>query len=132
MFPSLKNGDYLLVDQKYYSSPKHAIERGDIVICRRPLANEQLLIKRVIGLPNEYIELLSNGSIFINGQYYKENYLPDEGFKIIPWCWELSDAEYVLLGDNRSDSFDSRKFGPIYYEQICGRAWLRLFPLKLL
>ena len=87
---------------------------------------ERPFIKRVIGLPNESIEITS-GRVLVNGQQLEEPYADlnensQEGY------WHLKDGEYLLLGDARSYSNDSRTLGPFHETSIKGKAWLVYWP----
>lgn len=130
MEPTFFTGDYLIIDELSYRirEPK----RGEVIILRAQ-NNPVFYIKRVIGLPNEKIEIKGN-KVYVfdkenkNGYQLKENYLsehetyPDDYF-------ELKNNEYLVLGDNRPKSFDSRQFGPIQKKNITGKVFLRLWPL---
>ncbi len=89
------------------------------------------LIKRVIGLPGDRIQAI-NGQVYINGQLLKEPYLPtatpteDLPLTVVP------KGAYYMLGDNRTDSRDSRYIGPIPGHLIVGRAFVRVWPLSRL
>ena len=135
MLPNFHNGDYILTDKISYRFrlPK----RGDVVIFHSPTYPEREFIKRIIGLPGEKI-LLKEGKIFINGKRLSEPYLPPhtstrpglflkEGKEVI-----VPLSEYFVLGDNRSNSSDSRDFGPIPRKAIIGKAWLRYWPFSRL
>jgi signal peptidase I len=105
-------------------------ERGDIVVFRSPEFGGVDLIKRVVGLPGDKIEVKS-GALYVNGEYQEEPYLnpalPDEssyGPMVVP-------PGYIFaMGDNRADSADSRFFGPVPYDHIVGEAFLRVWPLN--
>jgi signal peptidase I len=110
-------------------------ERGDIVIFRHPEKNERLLIKRVIAMPFENFKI-SEGKIFINGELLDEPYLPEdivtsggsyfnEGTE-----YNIPIYTYVLMGDNREKSSDSRVFGPVRDQLIIGRAAAVYYPLR--
>jgi signal peptidase I len=93
-----------------------SLQRGDIIIFEW---EENSLLKRLVGLPGETIEI-RQGSIIINGEVYNEPY------DVIPPEYErepikLGQDEYYVLGDNRNDSRDSHNFGPITGEMIKGR-----------
>ncbi|ATW24591.1 signal peptidase I [Candidatus Formimonas warabiya] len=126
MYPVLQPGDRIIVNKIIYrlSVPK----RGDIVVFRFPLDEKKYYIKRIIGLPGETIEGKGN-SIFINGKAYPENYLPggviyqDFGPVHIP------KGEYLVLGDNRGDSFDSRSWGTLPENRIQGKAIILYWPV---
>mgnify|MGYP001206375710 CR=1 FL=1 len=110
-------------------------ERGDIVIFRHPEKNERLLIKRVIAMPFDNFKI-SGGKVYINGEVLEEPYLAD-GVKTFGGNYFNEDKEYtiprytyVLMGDNREKSSDSRVFGPIRSQLIIGRAALVYYPLN--
>jgi signal peptidase I len=94
------------------------------------IPQDQLLVKRVVGLPGEKVEI-SNDKLFINGSRV---ILPNEssrtsldfpytGFPNIITNITLSDTEYFVIGDNRTNSVDSRFYGPIKWSNIVGRVW---------
>ncbi len=116
MIPNLENHDYIIVDQLSYRlrEPK----RGEIVVFSLK-NNSQRLIKRIIGLPGEEIEIIDN-KINILNETLNEEYI---SFKEIDnQIISLRDNEYFVLGDNRLSSYDSRRFGLITEEDIIGRA----------
>lgn len=132
MSPNLKNNDILILDKLVYRFKD--IERGDIVSLY--YADTKYLIKRVIGLPGEYIEFIDN-KLYIDGTLYEEDYLNDDvvtdnfslnylGYDKIP------DDMYLVLGDNRSNSKDSRdeSVGLIKKSDIIGKVRLRIWPLN--
>lgn len=131
MIPTFENGNYLIVDKISYKlkDPK----RNDIVIFRYPSDQTKFFIKRIIGLPNETVDIKGNAVTITN------NANPD-GFKIDePYVkntsnnithLELKDDEYFVMGDNRGGSSDSRYWGAVKRELITGRAFLRLLPIN--
>ncbi|MBI2054405.1 MAG: signal peptidase I [Candidatus Staskawiczbacteria bacterium] len=132
MVPSFMPGDYLIVDELSYrfSNP----ERGNVIVFKYPKDTTQRFIKRIIGLPNETIEIKDGKVTIYNSGAVAllEEYLPDdlktEGeTKVV-----LGDDEYFVLGDNRSRSFDSRMWGTVPKGNIIGKAYLRIFPLNTL
>lgn len=109
--------------------------RGEIIVIKHPDDPKLFVIKRVIGLPNETFMIL-NGSIYIDGKLLNELYLSEdtqtneksyilEGELLI-----IPENAYVLLGDNRSNSSDSRTWGPIDMDSIVGRGLLVYYPLE--
>ncbi len=123
MEPTLSTGQRLIVEKLSYRF--ELPERGDIVVVR--LEQFELpLIKRVIGLPGEMVEIRQN-HVFINGVLLPEAYLPitrqqNYGPFIVP------EGNIFVMGDNRSVSNDSRFFGPVPMEQILGKAWASYWP----
>ena len=101
--------------------------RGDVIVLDSPRQDE-LLIKRVIGLPGETVTVQA-GRVSINGTLLEEPYVRE--FCTYPSCdgtWELGPDEYFVLGDNRSHSLDSHSFGPVQRSAIKGVARLRYWP----
>ncbi len=101
--------------------------RGDVVVLDSPRKDE-LLIKRVIGLPGETVAVQA-GRVTINGTRLEEPYVLE--FCTYPSCngtWELGPDEYFVLGDNRSHSLDSHSFGPVQRSAIKGVARVRYWP----
>lgn len=102
--------------------------RGDVVVLESPRSDDDLLIKRVIGLPNEYV-VLRNGRVYINGELLDEPYIDE--FCTQRSCngeWLLGSDEYFVLGDNRQNSMDSHSFGPVKRSTITGIARVRYWP----
>lgn len=95
------------------------INRYDIVIF---WYNDQLLIKRVIGLPGDEL-VIKNHQVFVNGQKLEENYL-DEPMSTADQCFLVPQNHYFVMGDNRNHSYDSRKIGFIPKKDIIAIAKL--------
>lgn len=123
MSPTYKEGNIIVVNKLSYKIGN--IKRGDIIVLSE---SEKYMIKRVIGLPGEVIEYKDN-RLYINGVEQEETYLDSsvltEDFtsKMIP------EDKYLVLGDNRSDSLDSRDYGFISKKQIIGKVWFKIWPL---
>ncbi len=132
MEPTLMIGDRILVDKLSYHL--HAIGRGDIVVFATPPGedagpNVKDLVKRVIGLPGETISS-AGGQVVINGKPLKEPWLPKGTVTTGITTQVIPPNEYFVMGDNRSDSQDSRFFGPIHRSLIVGRVVLKIWPLS--
>ncbi|RME85818.1 MAG: signal peptidase I [Caldilineae bacterium] len=124
MEPTLYGHQRLVIEKiSYHLHPPH---RGDIVVLRVPGYGQDMLIKRVIGLPGETIEI-KDGVVFINGQILPEPYLDGSARGNYPSTLIPPDY-YFVMGDNRNNSNDSRSFGPVPRDAIVGRAWLRYWP----
>ncbi|MCK5744207.1 MAG: signal peptidase I [Caldisericia bacterium] len=136
MYPTLNDGDYILINRMAYvtDGPK----RGDIVVFEPPYSGKDDYIKRVVGLPGERIEFKA-GEIWINGVLLREDgdHLFTEPENGIPELNKndkslegdmIADGEYFVVGDNRSHSLDSRSFGSVKKSQIQGKAFLIFLP----
>lgn len=124
MQPALQEGERVIVDKISYLLG--APQRGDIVVLSIE-GEPKDLIKRIIGLPGETIEL-AGGIIYIDGQPLDEPYLAP-GSTGAHRATRLGADEYFVMGDNRNNSRDSRSFGPIRREAIVGRAWIIYWPV---
>lgn len=134
MEPNLHDYQYIVIDEISYRF--RDVARGEIVVLKNVDNQRQYLIKRVIGLPGEQVEITPAGNVVItntafpDGLILTEEYLGQEIETHGVNSWQLKDHEYFAMGDNRSASLDSRIFGPITQENIVGRAWVRAWPLK--
>ncbi len=129
MEPNFSGGEYLIVDELSYHL--HNPNRGDVVIFRPPLDQKVFYIKRVIGLPNETLEIRNDKIIIKNasnleGFQLDESYIKYQGEKNMTVT--LGPDQYFVMGDNRPVSYDSRSWGPVSRNEIVGRAFLRLLP----
>ena len=132
MEPTLEVGDRILVDKLSYHL--HAVHRGDIVVFATPPGedagpNVKDLVKRVIGLPGETISS-AGGQVVINGKPLKEPWLVKGTVTTGITTQVIPPNEYFVMGDNRSDSQDSRFFGPIHSSLIVGRVVVKIWPLS--
>ena len=131
METTLQDGDNLITDKLTYrfSDPK----RFDIVVFPYKDNTDQLLIKRIIGLPNETIQIIG-GKIYVDGSELIEEYgkeiIESAGLAADPIT--LGPDEYFVLGDNRNKSQDRRfaSVGNIHRSDLIGRAWVRIWPLN--
>lgn len=131
MDPTLENGEYLIIDEITYRL--NAPERGDVIVFRYPKDTTKFFIKRIIGLPNETVEI-KDGIVTIYNEENKNGLTLDESFLVRHSGGnshlKLGSEEYFVMGDNRPASSDSRYWGPVPKENITGRALVRLLPLK--
>ncbi len=143
MEPTLHIGDRILVSKLSYHL--HGVGRGDIVVFDRPAAENcggaevNDLVKRVIGLPGETISL-SRGNVYINGKELDQSWLPasEQGLTVpgppgpaysLSRPYVIPPNDYFMMGDNRTDSCDSRYWGPISRNLIVGKVDLRVWPI---
>lgn len=127
MVPALHPGERLWVS----AVPAAALRRGSIILLKRPSEPEGFFLKRLIGFPGERV-LVRNARVFINGEPLSEGYVdPRAALEPKPdAAWTLGPDEYIVLGDARDDSLDSRRWGPVRVREIAGRVAFRLWPLK--
>jgi signal peptidase I len=131
MEPNFHNGDYILTEKISYKFREP--ERGEVIVFKAPNRPDADYIKRIIGLPGEKVKVIE-GIIYINDQKLPEQYEPinfqtfsgrflQEGQEFI-----VPENQYIVFGDNRSHSSDSREFGPVDKDFIIGRALIRYWP----
>ncbi len=132
MEPGFHDGDYLLIDEISYrfDEPK----RGDVIVFRYPENKSQFFIKRIIGLPGETVEISKNQVKIYNGEFPQgfalgEEYLSKGQETTGAFLEKLEGGKYYVLGDNRLQSSDSRRWGALDKSFITGKAWLRLWPV---
>lgn len=134
MVPAYEDGEYLIIDEASYYFFR-APARGEVIVFRYPQNPKQFFIKRVIGLPNERIQIHNGAVVIQNGEYpngfvLHEPYLP-EGLRTSGEIEiKLSDQEYFVMGDNREFSSDSRRWGALNRRFITGRALIRAWPIN--
>jgi signal peptidase I len=151
MVPSIEVNDRVMVNKLAYELGEP--ERGDVVVFHDPAEpdlEESIpeavirsvleavgvrtrgrddLIKRVIGLPGETIEIMGN-QVLVNGAAIEEPYLDEAVTMADEGPFEVGEDEVFLMGDNRQFSFDSRRFGAIALENVIGRAFVVIWPLS--
>jgi len=132
MLPNFENGEYLIVDE--FSYHFRAPVRGEVIIFRAPRNTSEFYIKRIIGLPEEKVEISDGAITIFNNEFPEGMELSEAYIKNISRDRDLSltlkPNEYFVLGDNRPMSSDSRVWGPLEENLIIGRAWLRLWPFN--
>ena len=134
MQPTLMIGDRILVDKLSYHL--HGVHRGDIVVFGKPPGENagpevKDLVKRVIGLPGDTVSSAA-GQVDINGTPLKEPWLVKGTVTTGIQKQKIPPGKYWVMGDNRSDSQDSRFFGPIPKSLIVGRVVLKIWPITAL
>ena len=127
MDPTLEDNQFLVVEKVSYRL--HEPERGDIIVFRDPNGDKRKLIKRIVGLPGEVVEI-RNGQVLIDGQPLDEPYIVDPGRYSQPPT-EVPQGQYFVLGDNRNNSSDSHYWGTFPRQRIVGKAWLSYWPPRL-
>ena len=127
MYPTLEEGDIMILNKTayYFNEPK----RFDIVVVDMP---DEYLIKRVIGLPGEHIEY-KNNTLYVDGKEIEEDF--DHGktddFNIEELgSVNVPEDSYLVMGDNRENSLDSRELGFMKTDQLLGRTSLIVLPFN--
>lgn len=129
--PSMKGtldaGDVTIVNKLVYKF--RTIKRNEIVSINQ---KDKIMVKRVIGLPGEHIEYKDN-KLYVNGSLVLENNISVEtkDFKLEDIGYETIPKDmYFVLGDNRTNSSDSREFGLVKKDEIIGKIVMRLYPFS--
>jgi signal peptidase I len=150
MLPTIEVNDRVMVNKLAYTWGEP--QRGDVVVFRDPREEEEEesipeavirsvleavgirtrgrddLIKRVVGLPGETVEVRDNRVVIdgtpLDEPYLEEVFMPDE-----PQI-TVGDDQVFVMGDNRNASFDSRRFGPIALEDVVGEAFVTIWPIS--
>ena len=120
---SLNDGDITVISNFHYNL--FDIKRGDVVSVRHSNA---LLIKRVVGLPGDQLRF-EDGMLYVNDEVYEnENFIIDPDFN--ETYDEIEKGYIFILGDNQTDSLDSRDIGPVLKENVDGKIVFRFFPFN--
>ncbi len=114
MNPTLQDGEYLIINNLGYLLDEP--EKGDIVVFRHP-RNELNLIKRVVGVPGDQVEI-NNRTVWINGEVQEEPFIADS--PNYGGSWVVPDGQYFVLGDNRNNSSDSHSWGFLTRREFVG------------
>ena len=134
MDPTFKDKEYLIIDKLTYNLGK--IHRGDVVVFRFPFKNERYLVKRIVGLPGDTVTLQTNGEITIkneqnpDGFTIPESYVTNKDQDSFTITIPKDSNKVLVLGDNRSVSYDSRAWGLLEKDRLVGRVYLRLWPIN--
>jgi len=151
MVPTLLEGDYLFVSKMAYGYSKFSFPgglipvkgriwegaptRGEVVVFRDPQDLSTYFIKRIIGLPGETVAVADNTVTVVNkdhpsGFKLNETYLPAGLITAGNETYAISSSSYLVFGDNRPFSFDSRSWGPLPAKNMIGLVRVRLWPLN--
>lgn len=127
MEPTLNNYDVVIAEK--ISLYKNELTRGEVIVFdARPVENE-LFIKRIIGLPGDTVEI-NNGGVYVNNKKLAESYLKPYTYTEMEMKVTVPEGKIFVLGDNRKVSNDSRYIGPIEIKKIKGHAVYRIFPFN--
>ena len=139
MEPNFNHGDLVFINK--LSTSVGSPDYGDVVICKLDEgAGYENIIKRVIGLPGDEINIVENEEdeevydLYVNGKYIEEDFLGEPMMTDgnIEYPFEVPENSYFVMGDNRNESLDSRKesVGAIHKDQLMGKVVLRLYPFS--
>jgi len=131
MSPTFENGDYLIIDQVSYKF--NTPQRQQVIIFKYPNDTTKFFIKRIIGLPDETVEIIGSDVFIKNSEHpegfkLEENYIVNNGNNNV--VKKLGENEYFVMGDNRNASSDSRIWGSLEKSFIIGKTFLQLLPIK--
>jgi signal peptidase I len=157
MEPTLHTGQYILVNKLVYFHfdlnapmrllpgqeelpqriiyPFYQPRRGDIVVFEYPQDVSKDYIKRVIGLPGDQVEI-RDGQVFVNGYQIEQPYLEGAptycviGYACQSGIVTIPEGHLFVMGDNRSNSSDSREWGPLSFDRVIGQAWVLYYPVS--
>jgi signal peptidase I len=132
MMPTLTDQERIFINKFTYHYGLGGVERGDMVVFKYPLDPSKSYIKRVVGVPGDWIQIV-DGNVFRNGKRLAETYVPEEyrDHASLNLRQVLKD-EYFVLGDHRSSSNDSRSWGMVPRKYIYGKAVFVYWPLEKL
>ena len=123
MEPNFHAGDYLISSRQSYKLFGEP-QRGDVIVFKSELlddnGNEKNLIKRIIGLPGDVIEI-TDGYVYVNGEKIQEDYLPGQGISGEMDAITVPENQLFVMGDNRENSLDSREVGCIPLKEVLGK-----------
>ena len=147
MVATLEPGDRVLVARVSRTASRRR-QRGDIVVFKYPLDTHVVFIKRIIGLPGRHVSL-RGGHVYVNGRAaeralrrqgrrptgaHRSRGTPRRSTMSEPWSlhqpYTVPAGHYFVMGDNRTDSDDSRDWGPVPARDLIGRAFLIYWPLS--
>jgi len=151
MDPALKDGEMVIVNKLLYFridvkrlaglvpfwdvkdkrsfSLFHEPHRGEVVVFNWPVDPERQLVKRVIGVPGDTVEIRS-GAVYVTGTPLSEPYIASlHGIRENIGPVEVSEGYYFVMGDNRLHSNDSRDWGLVARDDIVGKIWLVYWPM---
>lgn len=131
MEPNFYENNYLFLSKQAYAFKEPRL--GDVIVFESELkldnGDNKLLIKRVIGLPGDVIDI-KDEKVYLNGEKLEEDYIKENGTPGNIQGLVVPKGEIFVMGDNRRVSIDSRELGCISQDTIIGRVFFRLYPFK--
>jgi len=124
MLPTIEDGEYIMVSKAaYFFGQPH---RGDIIVFDSPQEPRSDLIKRIIGLPGDTVEI-TDGRVIVNGTPLTESYTLEPPHYLM-FAEQIPAGNYFVLGDNRNNSSDSHRGWTVPRQNIVGKAWITYWP----
>ncbi len=122
MSPALERGDWFI------AVPTDKVVRGDIIVFKYPKDQSIWYVFRVVGLPNETVEVRDN-AVYVDGNLLEENYVAQENnvANLKPGTYSVGPNSYFVMGDNRDNSSDSRFWGNVQSDLIYGTFYMKYF-----
>jgi signal peptidase I len=124
MLPTIEEGEYIMVSKVayFFNQPK----RGDIIVFDSPQDPRSDLIKRILALPGDTVEIRDD-KVIVNGTPLQESYTLEPPHYLMP-LQEIPPDHYFVLGDNRNNSSDSHRGWTVPRQNIIGKAWITYWP----
>jgi signal peptidase I len=135
MYSTFKNKEYILTNiiAVKLNMP---INRGDVIVFKAPTDEDKDFIKRVIGIPGDSV-MIENGNVYVNGKQVKEEDYLDEDVRTYGGSFmadgetvTVPEGEYIVMGDNRPFSSDSREWGFLPHKDIIGKSFFVYWPVN--
>ena len=133
MEPNFFDKEYLIIDELSYRL--RPPQRGEVIVFKYPENPKEYFLKRIVGLPGERVKV-AEGQITIYNKEHPEGIILHEPYlpKDLPTIGErvtpISENQYFVLGDNRPNSYDSRRFGAVDKSLVVGRVFFRGWPFN--
>ena len=127
MRPALADGQVVVLMPAFLHRGR--LRRGDVIVLRQQVPPWDWIIKRIVGMPDESI-VLDGGRLYADDLLLIPHLIDAGPDGRVNGRWWNGPDEYFVLGDNPSQSTDSRTFGPVSVERVLGRVWLRCWPPK--
>ncbi|MFR7589979.1 MAG: signal peptidase I [Longibaculum sp.] len=126
MEPTYHNGNIILVDKFFYK--RGTPQYNDIIVVKYHVSfNEDQIIKRVVGLPGDHLEM-KNNQLYRNGELLKEDYINEPMQGNEDFSYDIPKGKVFVMGDNRNNSVDSRMIGCIDFDdEVVGRVFFKVF-----
>ncbi len=123
---TLHGGEHLIISDLFYTP-----QRGDIIVCEDyTTAIPKPIVKRVIAVGGDTIEIKENGNVYVNGVLLREDYvnIDNPNYRYQDMTVRISEGELFVMGDHRNESTDSREIGTVSEDSVLGKVLIRFYP----